>query len=64
MSTQAKGARGHEKRTHNIQSFRCVTCGADACYGLSWPLVEREQWFCPAHKPADFYGARDGQKAA
>jgi hypothetical protein len=34
--------------------YRCATCGADACYGLGWPLVTPDQWFCRPHVPAGF----------
>jgi hypothetical protein len=34
--------------------YRCAICGADACYGLGWPLITPEQWFCRPHVPAGF----------
>jgi hypothetical protein len=33
-------------------------CGADGCFGLGWPISPVQLWFCPAHKPADYYERR------
>ena len=33
---------------------RCA-CGAYACFAWGPPLVQLEAWFCPDHKPADYF---------
>lgn len=36
----------------------CAVCGGSACFGLEFPANAKSEWFCPAHKPADFYTRR------
>lgn len=36
-----------------IRVYRCE-CGDEAHYGLSYPLVQSDQWFCRLHIPAGF----------
>jgi len=33
---------------------RCHVCGADACYGFTWPLARKNEefWACTAHRAA------------
>jgi hypothetical protein len=45
---------GPVAEAYNPRIYRCAACGADACFGLGWPLVTPEQWFCPHHVPAGF----------
>lgn len=54
-------ARTHQdpvKPRNGTVDQRCVTCGKAACFGLTFPLALPDQWFCPAHKPEDYYRRR------
>lgn len=37
---------------------RCETCRGPACMGWGPPLVPSPRWWCPRHRPADFYTFR------
>lgn len=36
---------------------KCV-CGQDGVFGLAWPIVVKEVWFCIRCRPADYYQRR------
>lgn len=49
-------AKGAKPKPKPLEAHVCA-CGAEACFGLCAPFIP-EQWFCRAHKPADFYTRR------
>jgi hypothetical protein len=47
-----------EQTTYAPPAFPCFVCPKEGCFGLGWPLTANQRWFCPDHKPSDYWSAK------
>lgn len=45
---------GSVAEAYSPRVYTCQFCGLPANYGLGWPVVTPDQWFCRQHIPAGF----------
>lgn len=51
------GKRRAEMTPRKAEPHPCagLFCDAEGCFGLGPPIQAAQEWFCPTHRPADYY---------